>query len=161
MYATNVNTGRIISTNTALYKKLKKLGQTTEIAAAPPPTILEHTATASQPTVPQHIAPPAPPVLQHSAPQYIVTPVPLREKVIEASTDIIAENKKAFTGITQQESDELLRKLLYEKLCITPKTAKTAKAPPPPSKSSKSSKPSTKKKKKKYVVSSSEESDSD
>ena len=153
MYATNVNTGRIISTNTALYKKLKKLGQTTEIAAAPPPTILEHTATASQPTVPQHIAPPAPPVLQHSAPQYIVTPVPLREKVIEASTDIIAENKKAFTGITQQESDDLLKRLLYEKLCIT---QKPSKAQPP----SKPSKP-PKKKKKKFVISSSEESDSD
>ena len=126
-FATNVNTGRLISKSTALYKRLKKLGQTTEIAPATP-------TPAPTPTVP------------------VPTPTPLREKVIEAATDLIAENKKQFTGISQQDSDDLLRKLLYEKLCITPKTHK-----PPPSKPSKPSK-----KKKKYVVeSSSVESASD
>ena len=122
-FATNVNTGRLISKSTALYKRLKKLGQTTEIApTAAPPT-----------------------------PEPTPAPTPLREKVIEAATDIIADNKKAFAKLSQQDSDDLLKRLLYEKLCITPKTAK-----PPPSKPSKPSK-----KKKKYVVSSSEESASE
>ncbi len=136
MFATNVNTGRIISTNTALYKRLKKLGETIDIAPAATPA----------PATPAPATPVTP-----IAPTPAPAPV-LREKVIEVATDIIAENKKSFVGISQQDSDELLRKLLYEKLCITPKP-KTAKAPP--------SKPS-KKKKKKYIVSSSEEeTDSD
>ena len=41
-FATNINTGQLISKSTALYRKLKKLGQVTEIepltVTAPPPS---------------------------------------------------------------------------------------------------------------------------
>ncbi len=133
-FATNTNTGRLISKSTALYKRLKKLGQTIDIAPAAAP-----------------VTPIAPTPTPTPTPTPAAAPAPLlRDKVIETATDLIAENKKAFIGISQQDSDDLLRQLLYQKLCIIPKTAKP---PPPPSKPSK--------KKKKYVISSSEESATD
>ena len=40
----------------------------------------------------------------------------VEEGVAEICTDIISENKKDFKKLSQQETDELLRKLLYKKL---------------------------------------------
>ena len=120
-YATNLNTGRLISKSTALYRRLKKLGQTEEL---PPPAVT-----------------PAPPPSPDPEPAQ----APLREKVIDAATDLIAENKKQFAKLNQQDSDDLLKRLLFEKLCVNA-PMKASKAPPP-----------SKKKSKKYVVESSEE----
>ena len=133
-YATNLNTGRLISKSTALYRRLKKLGQTAELPAAPAP-----------PAPPPSPAPPAPP----PSPEPEPAQAPLREKVIDAATDLIAENKKQFAKLNQQDSDELLKRLLYEKLCIDT-TMKASKAPPP-----------SKKKSKKYVVESSSEEETE
>ena len=40
----------------------------------------------------------------------------VEEGVAEICTDIISENKKDFKKLSQEETDELLRKLLYKKL---------------------------------------------
>ena len=63
---------------------------------------------------------------------------------------IIKENKSQFEGITQSQSDQLLKKLLYQKLCVDKPKEKEKKKEKP--------KKTTKFKLKKIVVS---ESDSD
>ena len=48
----------------------------------------------------------------------IPTEFTVEKGVAEICTDIIADNKKTFNKLNQQETNELLRKLLYEKLYI-------------------------------------------
>jgi hypothetical protein len=65
---------------------------------------------------------------------------PVKQLLAEELTTIVKENKKEFQKeLTQKETDALLRRLLYEKLCISKK-----------GKSKKEEKP--KKKKKKYKI---------
>ena len=47
---------------------------------------------------------------------------PVKVLLAETLTDVVKQNKKQFEKeMTQQECDTLLRKLLYEKLCINEK----------------------------------------
>ena len=68
------------------------------------------------------------------------------KKIKKELKEIAQENKEKFVGITQEQSDELLKKMLYEKLFVNKPTIDKKK-----------------KKKKKHVVvqSSSDDSDSD
>ncbi len=83
-------------------------------------------------------------------------PESLKVKLIETATDIVKENAAKFTPeLTQEQTDRLLKKMLYEKLCIKPKPSNDRK-------------PKKKKKKTKFKVvepqsssSDSESSDSD
>ena len=74
---------------------------------------------------------------------------PIKKKLIQSSVNIVTEHKKKFKPeLTQSQTDALLRKLLYEKLCIVEKKkskpkSKTKpkykiKAPTPPSSPSES-----------------------
>ena len=74
--------------------------------------------------------------LQNETPQ---TPEPIKGKLAETLTDIVAENKSKFVDLSEKETNKLLRKLLTLKL----------------------TKKKKKKKKKKIIVSSSDDSDSD
>ena len=83
-------------------------------------------------------------------------PENLTVKLIETATDIVKDNATKFTPeLTQEQTDRLLKKMLYEKLCIKPKPSNDRK-------------PKKKKKKPKFKVvepqsssSESESSDSD
>jgi hypothetical protein len=92
-------------------------------------------------------------IIPEVKPEPIVAP-PVKQLLAEELTTIVKENKKEFQKeLTQKETDALLRRLLYEKLCISKK-----------GKSKKKEKP--KKKKKKYKIktpppSSESESESD
>ena len=72
---------------------------------------------------------------------------PIKQKLVEFAVDVIKDNKKKFQKeLTNSETDALLRRLLYERLCLTgkePKKDKKAKKKgkfkiknPPPSPSS-------------------------
>jgi hypothetical protein len=75
-----------------------------------------------------------------SEPEKEINPKKLKKKMIHSLTDIAAENKNDFKDLTQKETDDLLRKLLYKKLNIKKPVKKL------------------KKKKKKYISSDSESS---
>ena len=67
------------------------------------------------------------------------------KKIKKELKEIAQENKEKFVGITQEQSDELLKKMLYEKLFVNKPTIDKKK----------------KKKKKKHVVVQSESEDSE
>ena len=53
---------------------------------------------------------------------------PVKAKLIETMTDIVAQNKPKFAQeLTQKQTDALLKKMLYEKLCVSKKKPKKAK----------------------------------
>jgi len=55
-------------------------------------------------------------------------PENLKVKLIETATDIVKENAAKFTPeLTQEQTDRLLKKMLYEKLCIKPKPSNDRK----------------------------------
>jgi hypothetical protein len=83
----------------------------------------------------------------------IPTEFTVEKGVAEICTDIIADNKKTFNKLNQQETNELLRKLLYEKLYINV-PENIGKQPKQKHKEKEKSKP--KLKLKKYYSSSSE-----
>ena len=43
-----------------------------------------------------------------------------KPRLVNEMTNIVAENKRDFKNITQSESDELLKRLLFDKLCMKP-----------------------------------------
>jgi hypothetical protein len=69
-----------------------------------------------------------------------------KKKIKKELKEIAQENKEQFVGISQEQSDELLKKMLYEKLFVNKPT---------------SDKKKKKKKKRVIVQSSSDDSDSD
>jgi hypothetical protein len=70
-----------------------------------------------------------------SEPEEIITPATapaapesLKVKLIETATDVVKENATKFTPeLTQEQTDRLLKKMLYEKLCIKPKPSNDRK----------------------------------
>lgn len=86
------------------------------------------------------IKPPEPKV----EPEPRVEPEPEVEKeLMTAAVNTVAKNKKQFVGLSQKETDKMLKKLLYEKLVLSNKKDKKKK-----------------KKKKKYYSSSESSSES-
>ena len=73
---------------------------------------------------------------------------PIKALLAETLTDVVKENKKQFEKeMSQKDCDKLLKKLLYEKLCLTKKPKKD--------------KPEKKKKKIKFKVKTPEPSESE
>ena len=70
----------------------------------------------------------------------------LKKELIKTTTDIVRDNRQDFVDLTQKQTDALLKRMLYEKLCIDKPNAK---------------KKTHKKHKKKYASSSSDSSDTD
>jgi hypothetical protein len=130
-FAYNPLSGRYISTSSRLYFKLIKNG-----------TIK------TEPVV-EPVVPPEP---EQVGPEPQKPKPSLKKKLAKVAVDVIAENSGQLAGtkdLTDEETDQLLRRMLYAKLCIEP---------------SKKKKPKPKPKRKKKVVlpsSSDEESESD
>jgi len=146
-YAISLKTNRLVKKSTANYKKLKKLGMVREIGPVEPepetppptpepepePTPVLAVATAKQPT---------PEFDEHD----------LQIKMAELTTDMVANNMKKIVKaqkLSDAEYDTLLKKMLYQKLCMDEKPKKPKKEKP-------------KKAKKKFkIVEPSSESESD
>ena len=125
-YAKNTKTGRLIKKSTALYKKLKKLNMVEEIDELVP--IIE------KQEIPEAIE-------QKIEPEKF-DESKLQKELASISTDMIKKNLKTIVKsqkLSDDEFDTMLKKMLYKRLCIEPKTK---------------SKP--KKKSKKHIVESSE-----
>ena len=51
----------------------------------------------------------------------------LKKEVMNVATDIVRDNRQDFVDLTQKQTDALLRRMLYEKLCIDKPSKKTHK----------------------------------
>jgi hypothetical protein len=127
-FAYNPKSGRYISTSSRLYFKLIKEG------------VIK----------PDYVAEPvAEPVIVTPEPQK--PPTSLKKNLVKAAAEAISENRNQLVGtkdLTDDETDQLLKRLLYAKLCMEP--AKKKKPKP---------KPKKRKRKKAVVVPSSSESE--
>jgi hypothetical protein len=52
------------------------------------------------------------------------TPPPIKKELAKTSVAVVRKNKSKFKDLNQKESDKLLRKLLYKKLCPPSKSHK-------------------------------------
>ena len=139
-HAINCKTGRLISKKTALYRKLKKLGQIKEIENEEPK--VEKVKTVEVKAVEVNVEP-----VEYD-------PKRLQEKLADISTDLIKDNLKQIIKnqkLSNDDFDILLKKMLFKKLCID-------EQPKPKQVSKKKKKP---KPKLKIIESSSSESESD
>lgn len=111
IYVINPDSGRYISSKSRIYKRLLKEGR----VEAPPEPIVE-------PEPEPKIEPP----------KVVLRPAPsmsFEKKMINEATDIVADNVDKFDGLSQKESDALLRELLMRKLKISePKKTKKKKS---------------------------------
>jgi non-homologous end joining protein Ku len=84
--------------------------------------------------------------------------LPVKKYLLEEATDIIKDHQRQFEpDLTQEQTDRLLKKLLYEKLCVRRKTKKERHT----KKRKKHDKRKTKNIRVRQIVSSSSSSDSD
>jgi hypothetical protein len=149
-YVINTNTNRLISTKTALYRKLKKLGQVKDIEKTIE-TTKEVEEPAPEPEKVKKVVKKAPePAEPEDEPEF--SDRDLQHKMAELTTSMVADNMKNIIKsqkLNDSEYDMLLKKMLYKKLCLDePKESK--KKPKP-----------VKKKTKFKIVAPRSESDSD
>lgn len=140
-YAININTGRLIMTNTSLYKRLHKLGQ---VAAIPSPPVgiigpsqripctnarlllvaQNKELIKAERGIPDQVEDveqkPRVGRPQGTRPGEPVDKI-MRHKVINFATDIINEHKEELKDLDQNDTNDLIKNLLYTKLSDVPK----------------------------------------
>jgi len=150
-FVINTNTNRLISTKTALYRKLKKMGQVKDIEKPKEPQV-EVEQVVLEPEKMKKVIKKAPePTVVEDEPEFDERD--LQDKMIDISTSVVKKNMKQILKnqkLSDDEYDMLLKKMLYKKLCLDE-----------PKESKKKPKPVKKKAKFKVVEPSSSESDSD
>jgi hypothetical protein len=110
-FAINCKTGRLLKKSTALYRKLKKLGQIKEIEIEEQQ---EKPKVEKVKTVEVKAVEPLEEPVEYD-------PKRLQEKLADISTDLIKDNLKQIVKahkLSDNEMDDMLRRLLYKKLCI-------------------------------------------
>ena len=114
-FAINVNTGRLIKKTTSLYRNLKKLNKVKEIEDGEQPKVIEPEVKALEVVKQEE------PFNEHK----------LQMKLADISTDLIKDNlKQIITNqkLNDDDFDVLLKKMLFQKLCIAdPKQPKQPK----------------------------------
>ena len=114
-FAINVNTGRLIKKTAGLYKKLKKLNKVKEIEDGEQPEVKEPEVKAVEVVKQEE------PFNEHK----------LQMKLADISTDLIKDNLKQIIKnqkLNDDDFDVLLKKMLFQKLCIAdPKQPKQPK----------------------------------
>ena len=114
-FAINVNTGRLIKKTTGLYRKLKKLNKVKEIEDGEQPKVKEPEVKAVE------VVKQEKPFNEHK----------LQMKLADISTDLIKDNLKQIIKnhkLNDDDFDVLLKKMLFQKLCIAdPKQPKQPK----------------------------------
>ena len=114
-FAINVNTGRLIKKATSLYRKLKKLNKVKEIEDGEQPEVKEPEVKAVEVVKQEE------PFNEHK----------LQMKLADISTDLIKDNLKQIIKnqkLNDDDFDVLLKKMLFQKLCIAdPKQPKQPK----------------------------------
>ena len=141
-YALNPRSGRLIKKSTALYRKLVKLGE-----------IIDHEEDdTTKTTKPEMIMmKPTKPEMIMMEPKVLGSPIPMKPQKIEKTIamnvekdeehmydmkkkldkelrDIVQSHSQKFkSDLTQDQTDNLLKKLLYKKLCVSDKRRKKPK----------------------------------
>jgi len=115
----NKRTNRFVKVGTPRYLRLLREG-----AVDPPPPPPKPEASAEPPATREPTATATATAAAKPQPQ---PPPNLRANVIEQATDIVRENKEQFLDLSQRETDKLLRRMLYEKLCVAKKKKKKKK----------------------------------
>ena len=110
----NKRTNRFVKVGTPRYLRLLREG-----AVDPPPPPPSPEASAE---------PPAAPVPLAREPAAAKPAAGLKAGVIEQATDIVRDNKEQFLDLSQRQTDKLLRRMLYEKLCVGDKAKKNKKS---------------------------------
>jgi hypothetical protein len=110
----NKRTNRFVKVGTPRYLRLLREG-----AVDPPPPPPSPEASAE---------PPAAPVPLAREPAAAKPATGLKAGVIEQATDIVRDNKEQFLDLSQRQTDKLLRRMLYEKLCVGDKAKKNKKS---------------------------------
>jgi hypothetical protein len=135
-YAISLKTNRLVKKSTANYRKLQKLNLIKEIDVKEQPT---HTEQPSPPQPEKTLAaePDVPEFSEHD----------LQHKMAELTTNMVADNMKQIIKsqkLNDSEYSSLLRRMLYNKLCM--------EEPKEPKKKEKVAKKPVKKAKKKFKV---------
>lgn len=110
-FVLNPSTNRYVAVDSKVHRRLIKAG------------IVAPIVNDATPSVPDEI-----PVTETKTENIPTEAPPIKELLANELTDIVAEHKKEFAKeLTQKQTDALLRKLLYEKLCVSKKTKKPTK----------------------------------
>jgi hypothetical protein len=155
-YAISLKTNRLVKKSTANYRKLKKLNLVKEVVDCKVLQSKEPQVEVEQPVLEpekmKKVIKKAPePTVVEDEPEFDESKLQL--KLADISTDMIQKNLKKIVKsqkLSDIEMDDMLKRLLYKRLCLEPEP-----------KPKKKEKPAKKKTKFKVVVPSSSESDSD
>ena len=146
VYAYNINTNRLIRSNTAKYKKLEKLGQLRPLDDPEiKPEIKKEPEKIDDDDELDDIPLKQPKLERQNGMQNKFDDLEFKTLMAKSMSEVIKENEDKFKNISQKKTDKLLKQMLFEKLCQNKK---------------KKPKKSKKTKKKKFVVES-DESDSE
>ena len=139
-YALNLDTGRLIRKGTRSYIRQKKLGRIKDIdSTIDPEPVKEHTVTFEEPVIEPLGPPPSPESItrQDNVQIQQFDSVDMKDKLRSTMMELVEEQKAQFVGLSQKQNEALLRKMLYEKLCVTDKKTKSKKTQPKKKKKSK------------------------
>ena len=122
----NPLTNRYVNTSSKTYRRLLKKGVITAPEEQPTPTTPPPSPVTPPPSPPPIATPPPPPVTSEP-------PLPCAKAlVVDHLTNISSKHTGELSGLSQKDTETLLRKLLYERLCVSPpekvKKAKKSKA---------------------------------
>lgn len=130
-YAVNLDTGRLIRKGTRSYIRQKKLGRIKDIdSTIDPEPVKEHTVTFEEPVIePLEAPPPSPESItrQDNVQIQQFDNTDMKDKLRSTMMELVEEQKAQFVGLSQKQNEALLRKMLYEKLCVTDKKTKSKK----------------------------------
>ena len=157
-YAISLKTNRLVKKSTANYRKLKKLNLVKEVVdckvlqSKEPVAVVGHNPKPEKSAEPE--AKPAEPEAKPAEPEFDESKLQL--KLADISTDMIQKNLKKIVKsqkLSDIEMDDMLKRLLYKRLCLEPE--------PKPKKKEKLAKKKGKKFKLVEPPSSEDESESD
>jgi hypothetical protein len=124
-YALNSETNRFVKVGSKTYIRLHKMGKIQNIneQSESPPEQSEQPEL--QPEQPEPVQKPLKP--EPGPPQF--DNIDFKALMAKTLTDVIHDRQKDFVDISQKQTDKLLKKLLYEKLCLEkPKKVKSKKS---------------------------------
>ena len=126
-FVLNPLSNRYVNTSSKTYRRLLKKGVITAPRPTPPAPVTPPSSPVTSPPSPVTSPPPI-----ATSPPPIATPEPplpcAKALVVDHLTNISANNTDDLKGLSQKDTETLLRKLLYERLCVSkPEKEKKAK----------------------------------
>ncbi len=127
----NKQTGRYVKFGSRTYVRGLKAGD------IDPEPVKEPTVTFDEPVIEPLEAPPPSPTREDNVQVQQFDNADMKDKLRSTMMELVEEQKAQFVGLSQKQNEALLRKMLYEKLCVTDKKTKSKKTQPKKKKKSK------------------------